>query len=150
MPQSLACNYVHITFSTKYREHLIHDSVKNELFDYLGGVCKHLGCNPLRVGGYKDHIHVLCLLSKNIALVLLMEELKKNSSKWIKTKGNQFRNFYWQGGYGAFSVSPSKTGIVSNYIDNQVEHHQKITFQDEYRAFLKKYNIVYDERYVWD
>lgn len=150
MSQSLARNYVHITFSTKYREHLIHDSVKNELFDYIGGVCKHLECNPIRVGGYTDHVHVLCLLSKNISLIFLMEEVKKNSSKWIKTKGNQFRNFYWQGGYGAFSVSPSKIDIVCNYINNQEEHHRKVTFQDEYRAFLKKYNIEYDERYVWD
>jgi hypothetical protein len=79
-----------------------------------------------------------------------MEEVKKNSSKWIKTKGSQFSDFYWQGGYGAFSVSPTKVDIVSNYIENQESHHIRKSFQDEYRAFLKKYNITYDERYVWD
>jgi putative transposase len=150
MPQSLACNYVHITFATKFREHLINDSIKNELFDYIGGVCKHLGCNPIRVGGYKDHIHILCLLSKNIALSILMEEIKRSSSKWIKTKGIRYEYFYWQGGYGAFSVNPAQVDIVSDYIKNQEAHHGKVSFQDEYRAYLKKYKIEYDERYVWD
>jgi len=102
MSQSLTRNYVHIVFSTKFREQLIRDSIKIELFEYLGGVCKHLECNPIRVGGYKDHVHILCILSKKIALMVLLEELKKGSSKWIKTKGNHYTNFYWQAGYGAF------------------------------------------------
>ena len=80
----------------------------------------------------------------------LVEQLKSNSSKWIKTKGNDFKNFYWQDGYGAFSVNPSEVEIVINYIANQKEHHCKKTFQDEYKAFLKKYEVSYDERYVWD
>jgi putative transposase len=150
MPQSLAYNYLHITFSAKNREPLINDFIKEELFDYLGGICKHLECNPLRVGGYRDHIHILCLLSKKIALITLMEELKKSSSRWIKTKGNSFKKFYWQDGYGAFSVNPAQTDVVMNYISNQEVHHKKTTFQDEYRAFLKKYKVDYDERYVWD
>jgi putative transposase len=150
MPQSFAYNYIHITFSTKNREMLITNEIKDELFDYLGGICKRLECNPLRVGGYNDHIHILCLLSKKIALVNLMEELKKSSSRWIKTKGNRYQEFYWQGGYGAFSVNPSQTEVVINYINDQEEHHKKATFKDEYRAFLKKYMIEFDERYVWD
>ncbi len=80
----------------------------------------------------------------------LIEELKTHSSKWIKTKGTQYKKFYWQNGYGAFSVNPLKTDIVKNYISTQEEHHKKKTFKDEYLAFLKEYDVVYDERYVWD
>jgi putative transposase len=80
----------------------------------------------------------------------LMEDIKTHSSRWIKSKGKGYENFYWQDGYGAFSVNPSEVDIVIRYITNQHEHHRKITFQEEYRAFLKKYNVDYDERYVWD
>ena len=150
MPQSLAFNYIHVTFSSKNREYHIKNDIKDELFNYLGGICKQLECNPLCVGGHKDHVHVLCLLSKKITLIKLLEEIKKGSSKWIKTKGHAYRNFYWQQGYGAFSVSPVQTDVVVKYIKNQEEHHRKITFQEEYRAFLRKYKVVFDERYVWD
>ena len=150
MGQSLVKNYIHIVFSTKHRESLIPDSIELELYNYLGGICNNLECQVVKVGGYKDHIHILCLLSKKITLVKLMEQLKSNSSKWIKTKGNEYSNFYWQDGYGAFSVNPSEIEIVVNYIANQKEHHSKKTFQNEYRAFLKKYRVEYDEKYVWD
>ena len=150
MGQSLVKNYVHIVFSTKHRQSLILPSIESELFSYLGGICNNLECHVLKVGGYKDHIHVLCMLSKKIALMKLVEQLKSNSSKWIKTKGNDFKNFYWQDGYGAFSVNPSEVEIVINYIANQKEHHSKKTFKDEYKAVLKKYEVSYDERYVWD
>jgi putative transposase len=150
MGQSLVKNYIHIVFSTKHRQSLILPSIETELYSYLGGICNNLECQVVKVGGYKDHIHVLCLLSKKIALMKLVEQLKSNSSKWIKTKGNEFKNFYWQDGYGAFSVNPSEVEIVINYIANQKEHHCKKTFQDEYKAFLKKYEVSYDERYVWD
>jgi len=121
-----------------------------ELFNYLGGICRNQECNPVIVGGYQDHIHILCMLSRKIALMKLIEELKTHSSKWIKTKGTQYKKFYWQNGYGAFSVNPLKTDIVKNYISTQEEHHKKKTFKDEYLAFLKEYDVVYDERYVWD
>ena len=148
MGQSLVKNYIHIVFSTKHRQSLILPSIETELFSYLGGICNNLECHVLKVGGYKDHIHVLCMLSKKIALMKLVEQLKSNSSKWIKTKGNDFKNFYWQDGYGAFSVRPSEVEIVINYIANQKEHHSKKTFKDEYKAVLKKYEVSYDERYV--
>jgi hypothetical protein len=90
------------------------------------------------------------MLSKKIALVKLLEEIKSHSSKWMKTQGEAFSNFYWQDGYGAFSVNPSEVDIVISYIANQKEHHSKKTFQEEYRAFLKKYLVEYDEQYVWD
>jgi putative transposase len=150
MGQSLVKNYVHIVFSTKYRQPLINPPVEAELHSYLGGICNKLECHVIKVGGYTDHIHILCMLSKKISLMKLLEELKSHSSKWIKTKGSAYANFYWQDGYGAFSVNPSQVDTVVAYIDRQFEHHSKKTFQDEYRSFLKKYNVEYDEKYVWE
>ena len=150
MGQSLVKNYIHLVFSTKYRQPLIIESVENELYSYLGGICKELECPPIKVGGYFDHVHILCLLSKKIALMKLLEEVKSHSSKWIKTKDERLKNFYWQDGYGAFSVNPAEVDVVIRYIENQKTHHGKKTFQDEYRTFLKKYQVGYDERYVWD
>jgi len=150
MAQSLSKVYVHITFSTKLRQNIIAEAIEKSLFNYIGGICKGLECNPIRVGGHKNHIHILCLLSKKITQIKLLEEVKKQSSKWIKKQDGNFRNFYWQDGYGIFSVNPSEIDIVANYINNQNEHHKKLTFEDEFRAFLKKYEVDYDEKYVWD
>jgi len=150
MPQSLVKNYMHITFSTKYRVDFIDKSISNELYNYIGGVCKNLECNPIIVGGHRDHIHILCMLSRKIALMKLLEEVKSHSSRWMKTKGVKYYDFYWQRGYGGFSVNPAEIDIVKRYILNQEKHHQKKTFKDEYRAFLNKYQIEYDEKYVWD
>ncbi len=150
MPQSLSKVYVHITFSTKNRVNRIDDKIETPLFEYIGGVCKQMECNPIKVGGHENHIHILCLLSRKIAQMALLENIKKSSSKWIKTKGDEYSDFYWQDGYGIFSVNPTEIDVVKKYISNQKEHHKKRTFQDEFRAFLKKYNVDYDERYVWD
>ncbi len=149
MGQSLVKNYIHIVFSTKLRKPFIDEKIENELFAYLGGVCNKLDCTVLKVGGYLNHVHILCMLSKNIKLSKLLQDLKSNSSKWIKTKGENYQNFFWQDGYGAFSVNPSEVEIVVNYIANQKEHHSKKNYQDEFRAFLEKYEVEYDERYVW-
>lgn len=149
MAQSLVKNYIHIVFSTKHRFPFIDETIENELFSYLGGVCKKLECQPVIVGGHKDHVHILCLLSRKIALVELLEKVKSHSSKWIKTKGESYTDFYWQDGYGAFSVNPSEIDVVVNYIKKQKEHHLKKTFQTEFLQFLKKYNVEYDERYLW-
>ena len=116
MGQSLVKNYIHIIFSTKNRVQSITTNIEAELFSYLGGICKNLECSPIQIGGYTDHVHFLCLLSKKIALMKLIEELKSPSSKWIKTKGAEFEHFYWQNGYGAFSVNPSEINIVADYI----------------------------------
>ena len=150
MAQSLVKNYLHVVFSTKYRQPLNSSEIANELYSYLGGICNNLDCSPIKIGGHIDHIHILCLLSKKITLIKLLEEIKSHSSKWVKTKGESLRSFYWQDGYGAFSVNPTEVNTVIKYIENQAEHHKKRTFQDEYRAFLKKYKVEYDERYVWD
>lgn len=150
MGQSLVQNYLHTIFSTKHRQPLIKGAIEQELHAYLGGICNRLECQSIIVGGYVDNVHILCKLSKKIALVKLIEEVKSHSSKWMKTKGGEFSDFYWQDGYGAFSVNPSQVDAVVDYIANQHEHHQRKTFQDEYRAFLKKYRVEYDERFLWD
>ena len=150
MGQSLVKNYLHIIFSTKHRQTFIHPPVESELHAYLGGICKQMECHPIKIGGYTDHVHILCMLSKKIALMKLLEELKSHSSKWMKTKDPFLSNFYWQNGYGAFSVNPAQIDIVVRYITNQKEHHRRKTFKEEYRLFLRKYDIDYDERYVWD
>ncbi|WP_192348234.1 IS200/IS605 family transposase [Algoriphagus sp. Y33] len=149
MGQSLVKNYVHIIFSTKNRQPFIKQEYEDELFKYLGGVCKAYDCTPIQVGGYLDHVHILCLLAKNMTIAKLVEEIKTDSSKWMKKRADELSNFYWQDGYGAFSVNPSQVDTVIYYIQNQRKHHEKKSFQHEYRAFLKKYQVDYDERYVW-
>ena len=150
MSQSLTRNYIHIVFSTKGRQALIIPPIDKDLYSYLAGICKVLDCPVIIIGGHLDHIHILAMLSKKIALMTLVQKLKANSSKWIKTKGQDFQNFYWQNGYGAFSVNPKQVDAVTSYISNQKTHHQKTSFQEEYRSFLTQYKIEYDERYVWD
>ena len=150
MPQSLSCVYSHLIFSTKLREPLIEESIQNSLFDYIGGICKHYHSYPLQVGGYKDHVHILCVLPKDITQIKFVEEIKKGSSKWMKAQGQKYSIFYWQRGYGLFSVNPTEAERVVKYIKNQKEHHKNRGFKDELRAFLRKYNIDFDERYVWD
>ena len=149
MGQSLVKNYVHIIFSTKNREPFIHRNYEEELYKYLGGVCKAHNCTPIQVGGYVDHVHILCLISSRMTIAGLLEELKTDSSKWMKKQAVELSKFYWQDGYGAFSINPSQVDTVVNYIKKQHEHHLKKSFQDEYRGFLQKYNMDYDERYVW-
>ncbi|CAN5528810.1 IS200/IS605 family transposase [soil metagenome] len=150
MAQTLVKNYLHIVFSTKHRAPMIHESVEKELHSYLAGVCKELECYPIKIGGYTDHVHIVCSLSKKIALMTLMEKIKSHSSKWIKTKGEMFQNFYWQGGYGAFSVRESDLPRLIKYLENQHEHHKKAKFKDEYLSFLAEYEIDYDEKFLWD
>jgi len=150
MGQSLVRNYMHIVFSTKHREPLIFPPYEDELHGYLSGICKNLECHPITIGGYTDHVHILCMLSKKIAFITLVENMKKDSSKWIKTRDESLAHFYWQDGYGGFSVSPKDVEKVSTYIATQHDHHKNQTFQDEYRKILKRYDAEYDERYVWD
>jgi REP element-mobilizing transposase RayT len=150
MSQSLSKVYVHITFSTKNRLPIIDDSIKMSLWEYIGGIGKGLECNPIRIGGHNDHVHICCLLSKKTSIMNLLEEIKKQSSKWIKTKGNQYTQFYWQDGYSIFSINPVELEIVVRYIDTQEEHHKKRTFKEELLAFLKKHKFEYDETYLWN
>ena len=150
MPQSLVQNYIHIIFATKNREALINPPYEQELHAYLGSFCNKLDCQVVIVGGYYDHVHILCKLSKKIALVDLIQKLKSTSSKWMKTKHESLRNFYWQDGYGVFSINANQIEMVMDYIKNQHQHHANKTFKQEYRDFLDKYHIEYNEKYVWD
>jgi len=151
MPQSLANIFVHIVFSTKNRyPFLTGDDIKKQMYSYLGGTCNNLNCNVIIVGGSADHVHILCKLSRNISIAKLIGEIKRESSKWVKTKNRSLSKFAWQNGYGIFSIGKSEVERVKSYIFNQEEHHRRKNFQDEYRMFLKEYEIEYDERYVWD
>lgn len=151
MPQSLAKVVVHIVFSTKNRYPFLSDKgVRAEMHAYLGGTCNACECPVITVGGVADHAHILCALSRNITIADLLGDLKRSSSKWVKTKGRMLEKFAWQNGYGIFSVSQSEVEKVRTYIKNQEEHHARKSFQDEFRGFLEKYEIQYDERYVWD
>jgi REP element-mobilizing transposase RayT len=149
MSQSLSKLYTHIVFHTKHNQDLIKTDVEIELYAYMGGVLKENKCVPIAINGIENHIHVLCIQSKNIALSDLLEELKRNSSRWIKTKGSNYVDFAWQGGYGGFSVSQSKVEVVKRYIENQKEHHKTESVKDEYLKFLKEYGIDYNEDYLW-
>ncbi len=150
MPQSLVKNYMHLVWSTKNREPLILPSIEPALHQKLGLLCRNLECARLKIGGYTDHVQVLMLLSKKITVVKLMEELKSKASKWIKAEGEAFENFYWQRGYGGFSVSPGQVPILENYLQNQHTHHQTQTYKDEFRGYLHEYEVAYNEQHVWD
>ena len=150
MSQSLVRNYIHLVFSTKHRQPFIDKAIEDELHRYISGICAGMDCQPIQTGGTSDHVHTLFLLNKKLTLVKAVEQIKSHSSSWVKTKGDAYTDFYWQSGYGAFSVNPYEVDKVIDYIIHQREHHAKVTFQDEFRAFLKKYRIDYDERYVWD
>ena len=148
MPQSLANTLIHVIWSTKERLPLITETVRADLHGYMAGILKNLESPALIINSVSDHVHVLCQLSKNLPACKLIEEVKKSSSKWIKTQG--ISAFAWQNGYGVFSVSQSNVTAVRKYIEGQPEHHKKIDFKEEFRAFCKRHDAPIDERYVWD
>ena len=148
MPQSLSRMLTHLVFSTKDREPFILPERRERIFEYLGGTLNALECPVVRVGGMADHVHLLFVLARTLSISKVVEEIKKESSKWAKEHVHP--GFYWQSGYGSFSVSPSNVAAVRAYIVNQEEHHRVRTFQDEYRELLRRNEIEWDERYVWD
>ena len=150
MPQSLSSILIHLVFSTKHREPLIAPPVEPELHAYLATVFRECHSPALSVNGTSNHVHILFALSRTVPVADIVEEVKKRSSKWIKTKGVELRNFQWQSGYGAFSIGQSNVAALKKYIAGQKEHHRHKTFEEEYREFLEKYQLAYDERYVWD
>ena len=150
MGQSLVKNLIHLVYSTKHRQPWIPDDVTADLWAYQAGIFKDWESPALVIGGVEDHVHALYSLSKNHALKKVVEEVKKSSSKWMKTEGTRNKDFYWQNGYAGFSVSQSNVEEVKRYIRNQKEHHRKMTFQEELRALFERHGIEYDERYVWD
>lgn len=151
MPQSLAQVLVHIIFSTKDRHPFLTSSeLRTELHAYAATVLNALDSPPITINTVDDHLHALVRLSRTHALCEVIQELKTSTSKWLKTKDGMLTKFGWQGGYGAFSVSPSQSDSVRRYIENQEEHHRSIGFQDELRKFLQRHGVEFDERYVWD
>ncbi len=148
MPQSLAKILVHLIFSTKHREACITPAVRPHLHAYLVGILDRVECPSLQTGGVADHVHILFMQARTMTLSEVVEEVKKGSSKWMKTQG--MPQFSWQAGYGAFSVGESQSAAVVRYIQSQEEHHRKVSFQDEFRKFLEKYRVSHDERFVWD
>ena len=151
MSQALAKVILHIVYSTKNRKRWLHDDVRDRLFAYQAGIFKKWDSPALVIGGVDDHVHALFSLSKNYALKKIVEEVKKSSSKWMKTPdGSSNQDFQWQNGYAGFSVSQSNAKEVRKYIQDQVEHHRTMTFQEEVRELFKRHGIEFDERYVWD
>jgi REP element-mobilizing transposase RayT len=150
MPQSLSLILIHLVFSTKHREPFITAAVEPELHAYLAAVMRECRSPSLIINGTSNHVHALFSLSRTGAVAEVAEEVKKRSSKWMKSKGAEFRNFQWQAGYGAFSIGQSNVAALKRYIAGQKEHHRRRTFEEEYRAFLEKYGVAFDERYVWE
>ena len=149
MPQSLSKVFIHIIFSTRGRFRFIKPEIEQELHAYIAQVLKEHGAQPIKIDGTEDHVHILCGLPRTMALSNLLEKVKKRSSKWIKTKGPEYREFSWQGGYGVFSVGEFGIERVKRYIAAQKKHHRSVTFKDEFREFLDRYGVEYDEKFVW-
>src|ERR1051326_6759694 len=150
MPQSLSQVILHIVFSTKDRRPFLDPSIRPRMHAYLATVCRDCGCEAYRVGGVADHVHIAARMGRTISQADLLEKIKKTSSAWIKTQGKQFQSFFWQSGYGSFSIGQSQLDDLIRYVNNQETHHRTKTFQEEYRELLLKYNVEFDERYVWD
>ena len=151
MPQSLAKVAFHIIFSTKHRRPWLKDeAIRKELYAYMATILKSLESPVIIINGVDDHVHILCLLSRNHAIKRIVEEVKTEPSKWIKKKGSQYGDFYWQAGYGVFSVSELKIDEVKTYIKNQEEHHRRMTFQEEFRRICARHGTDIDERDEWD
>ena len=150
MPQSLSNILMHLIFSTKERHPWLEPGIREKTHAFLAATVRQCHCEAYRVGGVADHVHLAIRLSRTISIADLVKEIKTASSKWLKTQDAELAAFFWQQGYGAFSIGMSQKEALLRYIDTQEKHHQTRSFQDEYREFLGKYAIDYDERYVWD
>ncbi len=150
MAQSLSKIYIHLVFHIKKNSPAIREEHKNDLYAYMGSVIKSNDSIPIIINGTADHVHILCVMSKNISLAKLTEEIKRHSSRWIKTLDPHYTKFAWQGGYAGFSVSQSIHDKTKQYIANQEEHHKKFTFKEELISFLKEYGVEYNEAYLFE
>ena len=149
MAQSLAQVYIHLVFHTKYNSVTIREEDLPALFAYVDGIIVNKKSMVIQIGGVPNHIHILCTLPRTVSMADFVEDIKKCSSRWIKTLNPYYSQFAWQGGYGIFSVSASAVEKVKRYVMNQKEHHRKKTFREEYEAFLQAYNIVYNPEFVF-
>jgi putative transposase len=150
MPQSLSNILVHLIWSTKDRHPWLKPGIREKTHAFLAGAVRQMDCESYRIGGVADHVHLAVRLSRTLSVADLVKEVKTASSKWVKSERPAFTHFHWQDGYGAFSVGMSQKEALLEYIDTQEAHHHTQTFQEEYREFLLKYGIEFDERYVWD
>ena len=150
MPQSFTCLHYHLVFSTKNRMPLLTPDVRPRLWEYLGGIVRGQRGIPVQIGGVEDHVHLLVTLRQEPALSAFVRELKAGSSRWVHDTFPNAGQFWWQAGYGAFTVSHSALEAVKAYILNQDEHHKTQSYQDEFRALLVKHGIEFDEQYLWD
>ncbi len=146
MSHSFVKNHIHLIFGTKGRRKIIASETQPELWSYIAGICRHQRLTPIAINGMDDHAHVLFHLPADIALARAVNLIKTHSSSWMN---RQQRYFGWQEGYGAFSVSVSKTAAVAKYIRDQQRHHKKMTFEDEYLTLLKRSGIKFDREYVF-
>ena len=149
MPQSLARLHIHLIFSTKDRVPALIEAVRDPLHAYMATVLNNTGSYTVLINSVEDHVHILFELSRTASVSDVVEEVKKSSSKWLKTQHPLLADFSWQAGYGAFAVSASNVDKVRQYVSNQQEHHKTRTFQEEYFLFLKQHKVTYDERYIW-
>ncbi|MEO7098524.1 MAG: IS200/IS605 family transposase [Luteolibacter sp.] len=150
MSQSLARILLHIVFSTKDREPRLDAAIRPGVFAYLAEVGRDMGCEVYRVGGMPDHVHLAIQLPRTVTVSDFVRKVKATSSAWIKKQNPSHAGFSWQAGYGVFSLGASQLQVLTRYIDRQEEHHRARGFKEEYREFLAKYGVEYDERYVWD
>jgi REP element-mobilizing transposase RayT len=151
MPQSLAHLGLHVVFSTKDRKRWLDTpGLREDLNAYVAGILRGHDSPAVAVGGTEDHLHLLCHLSRKLAVADLVKVTKRAATLWVRERSPEYRGFQWQAGYGAFSVSASNMDRVRAYILDQEAHHRKMGFQDEFRRLLKKHKVEYDERYVWD
>lgn len=142
--------HYHVVFSTKNRQGWLHSDIEHRVWAYLGGIARENAMKALEIGGIENHVHLLLGIPPVLAVSKAVQLIKGGSSAWIKQTFPELHEFAWQDGYGAFAVSKSHLVDVAEYIRGQREHHRVKTFEDEYRAFLKKHEIAYDERYVFD
>ncbi|MBL8662941.1 MAG: IS200/IS605 family transposase [Candidatus Odyssella sp.] len=151
MPQSLSAVYLHLVFSTKDRRARVADpGIRARLHEYIGAVSRELDCPPIQVGGVADHIHLLVRQGREISQSELVKEIKRVSSRWLKTLGEALEDFEWQRGYAVFSVSPSNLDRVRAYVAEQEKHHAKFDYQRELRTLLQRHGLESDEKYLWD
>ncbi len=150
MGQSLSNILVHVVFSTKERRPWIHPKTQNYLYGFMSGICNELESPCYIINGMEDHVHLLLLQSRKIALADLVGKIKSNSSRWMKANGVDTKAFTWQSGFGAFSIGQSMFEQTYRYIANQKQHHQNQSFQDEFVRLLKAYKVFYNETYLWD
>ena len=150
MPQSHTKLYAHLVFSTKNRQPFLDSNIRPRVHAYLATIIRDLDSPWVIVGGVEDHVHILFDMGKMHAPVEFVEKVKRESSKFVKTLGKNYEKFYWQRGYGMFSVSPRERDEAEAYVRNQEAHHRTMNFQEEYRALLQQYGIEYDEKHVWD